>query len=278
MVEGFAVKIAAAQIACTLGDLSANLRILRDFAERAKAAGAEWVVFPEMADTGYAMQVIEEEARPWSEGAVPELQKIARTLSITIISGVSEREGKLIYNSQVAIDSTGAIVAKYRKTHLFAPAPVEEDKYCAPGHELVSVALGPFKIGLTICYDLRFPEIYRALAVDHGTNVFIISSAWPFPRIEHLRVLAMARAIENQCYVVLANRVGRDDGAPFCGTSAVIDPSGVVVAAASPERAELIVADLSEEVLNAVRERMPVLAHRRQDLYEKGPAARRARE
>ena len=138
-----------------------------------------------------------------------------------------------IYNSQVVIDSAGAIVAKYRKTHLFAPAPIEEDKCCAPGHELVSVALGPFKVGLTICYDLRFPEIYRALAVDHGANVFIISSAWPFPRVEHLRVLATARAIENQSYVVLANRVGRDDGVPFCGSSAVIDPSGVVMAAAS---------------------------------------------
>ena len=262
------MKIAVAQIACTLGDLSANLRLLRDFAERGKAAGAEWVVFPEMADTGYAMQVIREQAASWSEGAVPELQKIARTLSITIISGVSEREDDLIYNSQAVIDSTGAIVAKYRKTHLFAPAPVEEDKYCAPGHELVSLALEPFKMGLTICYDLRFPEIYRALAVDHGANVFIISSAWPFPRIEHLRVLATARAIENQSYVVLANRVGRDDGAPFCGTSAVIDPSGVVVAAASADRAELIVADLSPEVLGNVRKRMPVLAHRRPELYD----------
>ena len=129
---------------------------------------------------------------------------------------------------------TGAIVAKYRKTHLFAPAPVEEDKFCAPGHELISVELGPLKFGLTICYDLRFPEIYRALALDHGANVFVISSAWPFPRVEHLRVLATARAIENQSYVILANRVGRDEGAPFCGTSAVIDPYGVVVAAASP--------------------------------------------
>jgi omega-amidase len=268
MVEGIVVKVAAAQIACTLGDLSVNLRMMRDFAERARAAGAELVVFPEMADTGYAMQIIREQAKPWSEGAVPELQKISRALSMTIISGVSEREGELIYNSQVVIDSTGAIVAKYRKTHLFAPAPVEEDKYCVPGHELVSAALRPLKVGLTICYDLRFPEIYRALAVDHGTNVFIISSAWPFPRVEHLRVLATARAIENQSYVVLANRVGRDDGAPFCGTSAVIDPYGVVVAAASADRAELIVADLSQELLDSVRERMPVLAHRRPELYD----------
>ncbi len=261
------MKIAAAQIACSLGDIPANLQKMRDFAERAKAASAELVIFPEMADTGYAMPVIREKATPWSEGAVPELQEIARTLSLAIISGLSEREGNVIYNAQVVIDASGAIVAKYRKSHLFACAPIEEDKCFAPGDELVSVALGPLRFGLTICYDLRFPEIYRALALGQGTNVFIISSAWPFPRVEHQRVLATARAIENQSYVVLANRVGRDDGVPFCGSSAVIDPSGVVVAAASTDREELIVADLSQEVLTTVRDRMPVFRHRRPELY-----------
>ena len=260
------MKIAAGQIACTLGDLSANLRKMRDFAARAKASGAELVVFPEMADTGYAMRVIREQATTWSEGAVPELQKIARALAVMIISGVSEKEADLIYNSQVVIDATGAIVAKYRKTHLFAP--IEEDKCCSPGHELVSVELGPLKVGLTICYDLRFPEIYRTLALDRSVSVFIISSAWPFPRVEHQRILATARAIENQSYVILANRVGADDGVQFCGSSAVIDPYGVVVAAASADREELIVADLSREVVEAVRKRMPVFAHRRSDLYD----------
>jgi omega-amidase len=261
------VKIAVAQIACKPGDVPANLRTLGEYAERAHRAGAELVVFPEMADTGYTMQVIREHATSWNEGAVPELQRIARTFSIAIVSGVSEREKGLIYNSQVAIDSNGAILAKYRKTHLFAP--IGEDRCCAPGHDLVSLALGPFQFGLTICYDLRFPEVYRALAIDLGTNAFIISSAWPFPRAEHLRTLALARAIENQSYVILANRIGRDDGAPFCGLSAVIDPAGIVVAATSPDRAELIVVDLSQEVLQTVRERMQVFSHRRPDLYEK---------
>ena len=261
------MKIAAAQIACTLGDRSANLGKMRDFAARAKAAGAELVVFPEMADTGYSMRVIREQATAWSEGAVPELQKIARALAITIVSGVSEKEADLIYNSQVVIDATGANVAKYRKTHLFAP--IEEDKSCSPGHELVSVELGLMKVGLTICYDLRFPEIYRTLTLDRKVSAFIISSAWPFPRVEHQRILAMARAIENQSYVILANRVGVDDGAQFCGSSVVIDPYGVAVAAASTDREELLVADLSLEVLAAVRERMPVFAHRRPDLYDR---------
>ena len=261
------MKVAAAQIDCTLGDISANVRTMRDFAGRARTAGAELVVFPEMADTGYAMGVIREQATTWREGAVPALQELARGLSLAIISGVSEREGDVIYNSQVVIDSAGAIVARYRKTHLFTP--IEEDKCFAAGADLASFALGRVTFGLTICYDLRFPEIYRALAVDHGVNVFINSSAWPFPRVEHLRILATARAIENQSYVILANRVGRDEGVPFCGTSAVIDPYGVVVAAASADREELIVADLSLEVLHAVRERMPVFAQRRPELYGK---------
>ncbi|MDQ3116483.1 MAG: carbon-nitrogen family hydrolase [Verrucomicrobiota bacterium] len=261
------MKIAAAQIACNLGDLAANARKMREFAGRAKAAGAELVVFPEMADTGYAMPVIRAQAKPWNEGVVPELQEIARNLSLAIISGVSEKEGDAIYNSQVVIDAAGAIIAKYRKTHLFAPAPIEEDKCFAPGQALVSVALGPLRLGLTICYDLRFPEIYRALAVEQGANAFIISSAWPFPRVEHQRVLATARAIENQSYVVLANRVGKDDGTPFCGSSAIIDPSGVVVAAASAEREELVVAEVSPAVLDEIRARMSVFAHRRPDLY-----------
>lgn len=261
------MKIAAAQIACNLGDLAANARKMREFAGRAKAAGAELVVFPEMADTGYAMPVIRAQAKPWNEGVVPELQEIARNLSLAIISGVSEKEGDAIYNSQIVIDAAGAIIAKYRKTHLFAPAPIEEDKCFAPGQALVSVALGPLRLGLTICYDLRFPEIYRALAVEQGANAFIISSAWPFPRVEHQRVLATARAIENQSYVVLANRVGKDDGTPFCGSSAIIDPSGVVVAAASAEREELVVAEVSPAVLDEIRARMSVFAHRRPDLY-----------
>jgi len=259
------MKVAAAQIDCTLGDVAANVRTMRDFAERARSAGAELVVFPEMADTGYAMDIIREKATTWDEGAVPELQETARALSIAIIGGVSERAGDVIYNTQVAIDAAGAIEAKYRKTHLFKP--IEEDKCFAAGADLVSLGLGSITFGLTICYDLRFPEIYRALAIDHRSNAFVISSAWPFPRLEHQRVLVTARAIENQSYLVLANRVGRDDGVSFGGSSVVIDPYGVVLAAASTDRAELVVADLSMEVVDTVRQRMPVFDHRRPELY-----------
>jgi predicted amidohydrolase len=261
------MKVAAAQIACALGDVAANIAKMRDFANRAKDAGAELVVFPETADTGYSMPVIRKHATTLTEGAVPQLQQIAKTLGIAIISGVAERDSESIYNAQIAIDPAGDIVAKYRKAHLFSPPPVEEDKCFAPGKELVSFAVEKLRLGLTICYDLRFPEIYRALACEFGVNVFIISSAWPFPRVEHLRVLAVARAIENQSYVVLSNRVGSDDGLPFCGNSAIVDAYGVTVASASADREELIVAEVSEEVVRSVRERMGVFEHRRPELY-----------
>ena len=261
------MKVAAAQIDCSLGEIEANVRKMRDFCVRANEAGAELVVFPELADTGYSMPVIQTQAKPWTEGAVPALQKMAKEFSLAIVSGVSERAGAVIYNSQVFIDATGSIAARYRKTHLFAVAPGDESACFASGDALTSVAAGGFRFGLTICYDLRFPEVYRALALEHEANVLINSSAWPFPRIEHLRTLAVARAIENQSYVILSNRVGVDAGVSLCGMSAIIDPYGVTLALASTDREELIVAEISNEAIAAVRAKMPVFAHRRRELY-----------
>lgn len=240
---------------------------IRAFAEQAKASGAELVVFPEMSDTGYAMSVIRDSAKPWNEGAVPALRELAKSLSLAIICGVSEREGEAIYNSQVFINATGEIVGKYRKTHLFCTASIDESECFSPGDELSSIGCGGLQLGLSICYDLRFPEIYRKLATAHDANVFVVSSAWPFPRSEHLRVLSLARAIENQSYLVLANRVGNDGGATFCGASAIIDPSGGLLASASADREELVMAELARETVSEVRDRMAVFAHRRRDLY-----------
>ena len=261
------MKLAVAQIACTVGDVAANVRKLGEFAERAKSGGVDWIVFPEMADTGYVMGVIREKASRWNEGPVPELQRVARELSLGIIAGVSERTEECIFNSQVVIGASGEALGKYRKAHLFSPSPIEEHTCFSAGRDLTTLAIDGARFGLSICYDLRFPEFYRALAVNQRANVLIISSAWPFPRVEHLRTLAVARAIENQSYVVLSNRVGTDGGVTFCGSSAIIDPYGVTVAAASADREELIQAEVSDEVLRTVRERMPIFEHRRPEVY-----------
>ena len=105
------MKIAAAQISCALGDRAANLRKVRDFSSLAKKAGADLIVFPEMIDTGYSMPTIQKHATAWKEGAVPELQEIAKALSIAIISGISDRDGGRIYNSQVLVDANGEVIA-----------------------------------------------------------------------------------------------------------------------------------------------------------------------
>jgi len=261
------MRVAAAQIACSPGNVPENVAKIREFATRARDAGADLVVFPEMSDTGYTLEAIQNQSSSWSDGAVPQLQKMARDLGLVIVCGVSEREGGQTYNTQVVVDPQGNLAAKYRKTHLFVGGKLSEDKCFSPGTEFTDFDLGEFRFGLTICYDLRFPEIYRALAVNKGVNAFLISAAWPIPRIEHLRALVLARAIENQSYVILSNRVGSDDGVTTCGSSVVIDPYGVIVAAASADREELVVADLFLDVVTQVRSRIQVFADRRADLY-----------
>ena len=162
------MKIAAAQISCALGDRVANLRKVRDFSSLAKKAGVDLIVFPEMIDTGYSMPTIQKHAAAWKEGAAPELQEIARALSIAIISGISDRDGGRIYNSQVLVDANGEVMAKYRKTHLFAAVPLDERGCFTAGDSFTFCKIDNFNVGLGICYDLRFPEFYRTLAVEHG--------------------------------------------------------------------------------------------------------------
>jgi omega-amidase len=262
------MNIAAAQISCVLGDFEANLKKIRDFVALAKKSGAELIVFPEMVDTGYSMPVIQKHARAGNEGAAPELQKIAKENSIAIVAGISDRESESIFNSQLVVNAQGEIISKYRKTHLVTAAPLDERVCLSPGNEFVSCKMEKFQVGLSICYDLRFPEMARTLVVERGANLIVNSSAWPVVRAEHLRILALARAVENQSYVIIANRIGTDDGVTFCGSSVIVDPSGAILAAASPDREELIQAEISEEVIADVRNRVTVFAHRRAELYK----------
>ena len=235
---------------------------------RAKNSGAELVVFPEMADTGYSMPVIQKCARPWKDGAVIEIQKTAKENSIAIIAGISDRDGDSIFNAQVFVDPSGEVIGKYRKTHLVTAAPLDERVCFSAGNEFVVSSFGNFNIGLSICYDLRFPEMARALAVKYGANVIVNSSAWPVVRAEHLRILALARAVENQSYFIVANRVGTDDGIMLCGNSMIIDPAGKILANASSGQEELIQAEISPAFIDETRNRVPAFAHRREELYQ----------
>jgi omega-amidase len=262
------MKVAVAQISCVVGGFDANLGKVRDCAASAKKAGSELVVFPEMTDTGYSMPAIQKHARGWNEGATPQLQQIAKARSIAIVAGISDRDGDAIFNSQVFVNRDGGIVGKYRKTHLVTATPLDERVCLSPGNEFVSCELDNFNVGLSICYDLRFPEMARTLVVRYGVDVIVNSSAWPMIRAEHLRILALARAVENQSYLIIANRVGTDDGVTFCGSSLIVDPSGKILAAGSSDREELLQAEISTDIIADVRRRVPAFQHRRGDLYE----------
>ena len=262
------MKVAAAQIFCALGDFDANVRKIRDFCGFAKKSGAELIVFPEMTDTGYSMPVIQKHAKKWKEGVATELQKIAKENSIAIVAGISDREGESIFNAQVLVNARGEVLGKYRKTHLVTAAPLDERVCFSPGSEFVACKIDNYQVGLSICYDLRFPEMARTLVVNHGADVIVNSSAWPVVRAEHLKILAVARAVENQSYFIIANRVGTDDGVTFCGGSLIVDPSGKVIVAASPDREELIAAEISADVIAQVRNLVRVFDHRRPELYQ----------
>lgn len=260
------MKIAVAQMKCALGDVPANCRTLASLVERARANGCAVIVLPEMADTGYEMSVIREKASAWPGLPFDTVQSAAARHGIHVICGLSEREGQNIFNSAAVFDPKGKLTAKYRKAHLFTPSPVNEDQCFTAGGSLEVVTIGDLKWGLMICYDLRFPELARALALK-GAEVLALCTAWPFPRVGHLQTLVQARAIENQVYVVSANRVGTDGPVTFCGSSGIVDPYGVTVASAAADREELIVGEINRETLAWVRSRMPVFQDRRPDLY-----------
>jgi len=219
-----------------------------------------------MVDTGYEKDAILEKAAAWDSGPVVRIREFAAKCGIAVCCGVSERVEDAIYNSQVLVDSDGSLIGHYRKAHLFNAEPVNEERFLRAGDKLVTAQIGDFKIGLMICYDIRFPEMARALALG-GVDVFLVSAAWPEVRVGHWRTLLAARAIENQAYVAAANLCGKDRPVPLGGNSVILDPSGGCVAAADVSDEALLMGEVKREPIDAVRAHMAVFRDRRRDLY-----------
>ena len=259
------MKVALAQIDCEFGEVTANVTHMVDSVRKAAADGCQLVAFPEMSDTGYWPQRFAECAQPWPGVAYDALAAAAAENSIAIAAGLSERAGEGVYNSLAFFGTTGALVGKYRKTHLFSPLPASERVYCVAGDEFVAVEYGGIVWGLSICYDLRFPEIYRALT-DAGAQVLINVAAWPDARGSHWDHLSRARAIENQAFVLAATRAGSDGPFQFLGHSRVVTPMGDLLVEAGADE-QLLVADLDLDLIGQFRNTIPALHDRRGDLY-----------
>ncbi len=260
------MRIALAQIDCRIGDWNANCHAMAREAGRAAEAKCDVVVFPELADLGTGMTAILERACPVGKGPWETLTGVARELGVHVIAGLSERDGDRVFNTTGVFSPTGGLIAKYRKIHLFSADPVREHEHLAAGDELVMVSIGGVRCGLMTCYDLRFPEMARVLAL-RGADLLIVPAAWPFPRLSHWKTLTAARAIENQLYLAAVNRVGVDGPQTYCGGSALLDPYGIPAATASEIDPALLIAEVTLDAIHETRGRMTVFDDRRPDIY-----------
>lgn len=241
-----------------------NQAAAQSLAGQAAGQGVELLVLPELWPTGYHLARATEYAAPLDEGHFAWMAVLAREHRMYVSGTALEANpAGAPFNTATLYDPDGARVASYRKVHRFPP--MGEVEYLSPGEELPVFDLPWGRTALAICYDLRFPEMWRPYAYG-GAGLVVISAEWPVQRVEHWRVLLRARAIENQLFVVGCNRVGEDADGVFGGHSAVIGPLGQVLAEAGAEPG-LIVAECDLDQVQAVRTRLPFMQDRRPEVY-----------
>lgn len=251
-------------------DVAANVRVAGDLVRQAASAGASLIVLPEK------WNVIDTDARqaaraePRDGPSLSAVAEWARELGVTIVAGsISEvtADPERAENTSVIVDPSGVIVAAYRKIHLFdvevGGHRYHESAGTMAGGEIVVADVGEHRLGLSICYDLRFPELFRALSA-RGCDMVALPAAFTALTGEaHWEVLVRARAIENQVFILAAGQVGRHaTGTSSFGASMIVDPWGRILARID-DRPGIAVADLDFAEQAALRERLPVDRHRR---------------
>lgn len=254
------MKVASIQLSVVEGDKDATLKKAKHAIE--ESYDADLVILPEIWNIGFMSFDQYVDKAETIEGVTPTLMRtLAREKGIYLHTGsfVEKEKGKY-YNTSLLLSPDGEILARYRKIHLFGYNS-KETQILSPGEEIV-VADTPFgKIGMATCFDLRFPELFRAM-VDKGAQYFLVCSAWPYPRIEPWIMLNRVRALENQCFLISANSAGINCGSQFVGHSMVVDPWGTILAGAGDE--EMIVkTDIDPAKVAQARETFPGLAGRK---------------
>lgn len=260
------MKLACLQMDMKLGCPSYNFDHARELVNEAVKDGADVLVLPETWNTGFFPKDNLEACCCHNGEEVKELMGgLAKKHKVNIVAGsVSNIRDGRVYNTAMVFDRTGKCVADYDKTHLFTP--MGEDEYYTHGNRLCTFELDGYKMGLVICYDIRFPELTRSLALK-GTDMLFMVSQWPKERVFHLKSLITARAIENQMFVVCCNSCGTAGETVYGGSSAVISPLGETLAAAG-DAEEILTCSCSMEVLEDIRGRIPVFRDRRPELYK----------
>ena len=259
------LTISIGQMDIELGEPEANLATVREITAEASRRGSDIVVFPELWSTGYDLENGARYATTTDEGIFGEVQLLAKTHNIAILgSCLSDLGEGQIGNTAVYFDKTGQNLGEYSKTHLFRL--MDEDQYLAAGDKKTLIETQWGLMGLTICYDLRFPELFRAYALA-GAQLVFVPSEWPHPRLTHWRTLLRARAIENQMFIVACNRTGSSKGTDFFGHSAIIDPWGEPIIEGG-EQAMLLTATIDLAQVDDVRAKIPIFKDRRPEVYD----------
>ncbi|WP_129116993.1 nitrilase-related carbon-nitrogen hydrolase [Halegenticoccus tardaugens] len=268
------MKLALAQIGQTAGNVDDNLERAEATVAEAAAAGADLVALPELFTVGYfAFESYAREAEGLDGPTFRRLGDLAAEHGVGLLAGshvedleesaaagheTPEAEG--LANTAVFFDRDGERRAVYRKHHLFGYESAEM-RLLTPGERIETVDFDGFTVGMTTCYDLRFPELYRDFA-ERGATLVLVPSAWPYPRVEHWVTLPRARAIENLLYVAAVNGAATFEDATLLGRSTVYDPWGVPLASTGDEPA-IVTADVDPERVERVREDFPAWGDRR---------------
>ncbi len=252
--NGHSVRVAAIQMEVCSGEPKKNMVRAEAMLNEAARQGAQAVLLPELWTTGYALEQFEELAEERGGPTLQFLQAEARRLNLMIAGGsFVERGPGGVYNTSHMIGPDGTVLASYSKEHLFPL--LREPQFLRPGSAGVVTGTPLGKWSALICFDIRFPDSARQLAY-RGARVLWVPAEWPHPRLEHWRTLLRARAIENQMFVVAANRTGSGDNTNWCGHSTIIDPWGNILAEAGEEET-VLVADLEMGLVEEVRRRIP---------------------
>ncbi len=264
------VKVALAQINSTAGEKSYNLKLFEKASVKASKKGADLIIFPELSLTGYVVRdQIYELAETVPGPSVDLVEKIASRLNLHIIFGMpelSEKTQATLYNAAVLVGPKGYI-GKYRKMHLPTHSVFEEKRYFRPGYETAAYETSVGRIGLTICYDIYFPEITR-LARLKGAELIVCISASPAVRRTFFEILTTARAVENASFLAFVNLTGIENGLQFWGGSRLLGPQGKILAKAKYDEEDFVIGELDYSDIKPYETFVPVLKDLRPELYE----------